>query len=281
MVKTKSLKQKNRAYWIKLFLSVAIFLTIIPIYYVIVNAFKDKNFILTSPVSLPLKTFTFDNVRSAFKSLNYPQAFMNSLINVIISCTIMIIVGSMAAYAISVVKSKELKIMYVATILVITIPFQVVMIPLVIMLKNLNLLNNYFGTSLVYVALSLPLVIFLYTGFMRSLPKELGEAAIVDGCGFSRTYLSIYMPLMKTVTGTILILRGTFVWNDLLISKITISRGRMTPLIPRLFSYASSQYNSWELMFAGTLLCAMPIIILFLFMQKTFIKGVVAGSVKG
>lgn len=281
MVKTKSLKQKNKAYWIKLFLSIAIFLTVIPIYYVLVNAFKEKNFILTSPVSLPLSTFTVANIVSAFKSLKYTEAFINSLINVLISCTMMIIIGSMAGFSISVVKSKELKIMYVVTILVITIPFQVVMIPLVILLKNINLLNNYFGTSLIYVALSLPLVIFLYTGFMRSLPKELGEAAIVDGCGFARTYLSIYMPLMKTVTGTILILRGTFVWNDLLISKITISRGKMTPLIPRLFSYASSQYNSWDLMFAGTLLCALPIIVLFLFMQKTFIKGVVAGSVKG
>jgi raffinose/stachyose/melibiose transport system permease protein len=236
---------------------------------------------LISPTSLPINTFTFKNITSAFKSLKYVEAFLNSLINVGISCTIMIIVGSMAGFSISVVRSRELKIIYVISILIITIPFQVIMIPLIILLKKINMLNNYLGTSLIYVALSLPLVIFLYTGFMRSLPKELGEAAIVDGCGFFRTFLSIYMPLMKTVTGTILILRGTFVWNDLLIAKITISRGKMTPLIPRLFSYASSQYNSWDLMFAGTLLCALPIIVLFLLMQKTFIKGVIAGSVKG
>jgi raffinose/stachyose/melibiose transport system permease protein len=116
---------------------------------------------------------------------------------------------------------------------------------------------------------------------MRSLPRELCQAAIVDGCGMGQTYLYIYMPLMKAVTGTVLILRGTSVWNDLLVPLITFTTGKNDPLIRRLYAYCSLQFNRWDLLFAGTLLCSIPILILFLALQKVFVKGITMGAVKG
>ena len=133
----------------------------------------------------------------------------------------------------------------------------------------------------VFAAVNMPFAVFLYTGFMRAIPRELCEAAIVDGCGMGKTFLYVYMPLMRVVTTTVLILRGTGAWNDLLIPLATITKEKYDPLIRRLYAFASLRFNSWDLMFAGTLLCSIPILLLFLFLQRVFIRGLLVGSIKG
>jgi len=256
-------------------------LAFIPLWYVLNNAFKNKEYIIRNPLILLPEYFTFDNIIRAFKVMHYAESLINNLIILASTCSLLIFFGSAAGYSITVSGSKLLEKYYTLVVMVITIPFQIAMVPLVSMMNKMGLMNTYLGVSLVFSAFSLPFVIFLYTGYTRSLPKELAEAATIDGCGLFGAYIHIYMPLLKTVTGTVLILRGVFVWNDLLIPIVTISKSAMTPLSLRLYSFASVRLTSWDLVFGGTLLVSLPITIIFIFLQGMFIKGIVAGSVKG
>ena len=145
----------------------------------------------------------------------------------------------------------------------------------------MRLIDNHFGIALVFAGFMLPFIIFLYTGFIKTIPKELEEVSYIDGCSLFRTYLYIYMPLLKTITGTVLILRAVPVWNNLLIPMITTTKGSMATLPLKLFSFVSSYLTNWDLVFGATFLVTLPIILIFLSMQRMFIRGAVSGSVKG
>ncbi len=147
---------------------------------------------------------------------------MNSVVVLVLSCAFLISLGSLAAFGIAMANSRFMNRVYTVLVAMITLPFQLAMVPLIFMLKGLGLMNTYWGTALVYSGWFLPFVIFLYTGFIRTIPKELEEAGRVDGCGLFRSFLSIYIPLLKSVTGTVLILRGVPIWNDLLVPIITL-----------------------------------------------------------
>jgi raffinose/stachyose/melibiose transport system permease protein len=155
------------------------------------------------------------------------------------------------------------------------------MVPAVVELKYFGLSNNLLGTSFIYVAVTLPFSVFLYTGYMRSLPKELYEAARIDGCSFFQSYLYVYMPLLKTITGTVIILQGVGFWNDFLISYVTLCSAESMPLIPRLFAFSSGRLTRYDLLFSGTFLISLPIVIIFIAFQRVFVEGITAGAVKG
>jgi raffinose/stachyose/melibiose transport system permease protein len=248
---------------------------------VVVNAFKTDMGINLEPMGFQLKYFTLENLSNAWRLLSFPKALLNSVILVVLSCGILIVSGALAGFAIALVNNRALRTIYTALVLLISVPFQVILIPVIQILSALKLMNNYFGTSFVFAAVNMPFTVFLYTGFMRAVPRELCEAAIVDGCGMGKTFLRIYMPLMRVVTSTVLILRGTGVWNDLLIPLATFTNEKYDPLIRRLYAFASLRFNRWDLLFAGTVLCSVPILLLFLFLQRVFIRGMLVGSVKG
>jgi len=254
---------------------------LVPLYYVFINAFKTEMGINLMPMGFNPKYFTLQNMTNAWRLLVFPKALLNSLILVVVSCGIIIISGALAGFSIAIVNNRLLRTIYITLVLLISVPFQVILIPIVQILSTLNLMNNYFGTSFVFAAVNMPFAVFLYTGFMRAIPRELCEAAIVDGCGMGKTFLNIYMPLMKVVTTTVLILRGTAVWNDLLIPLATITNEKYDPLVRRLYAFCSLRFNRWDLLFAGTLLCSIPILLLFLFLQRVFIRGLLVGSIKG
>jgi raffinose/stachyose/melibiose transport system permease protein len=254
---------------------------LVPLYYVLVNAFKTDMGINMVPMGFSREYFTFDSFRNVWRLLSFPKALMNSLILVVVSCAILIVSGALAGFSIAIIHNRLLRSIYTTLVLLISVPFQVILIPNIQILTALKLMNNYFGTSFLFAAINMPFTVFLYTGFMRAIPRELCEAAIVDGCGMGKTFLRIYMPLMRVVTSTVLILRGTGVWNDLLIPLATFTNEKYDPLIRRLYAFASLRFNRWDLLFAGTVLCSVPILLLFLFLQRVFIRGMLVGSVKG
>jgi raffinose/stachyose/melibiose transport system permease protein len=254
---------------------------LVPLYYVAINAFKTDLSINLAPMAFKAEYFTLENLGNAWRLLSFPKALLNSVILVALSSGIIIISGALAGFSIAIVNNRLLRIIYITLVLLISVPFQVILIPIVQILSAMKLMNSYFGTSFVFAAVNMPFAVFLYTGFMRAIPRELCEASIVDGCGMGKTFMYIYMPLMRVVTTTVLILRGTGVWNDLLIPLATITVEKYDPLIRRLYTFASLRFNSWDLLFAGTLLCSVPILLLFLFMQRVFIRGLLVGSVKG
>lgn len=254
---------------------------LLPLWYVFNNAFKKAKFISITPFTISSKSFTFQNIIDSFRLMKYPMSFINSFIIVFFSCVFLIILGSLAAYGISCVGNRFTNNIYIFFVALISVPFQIAMVPLVIMLKNIGLADSYLGICLVYSAMYLPFVIFLYTGFMRTIPKEMMESAKLDGCNAFKTYLYIYMPLLKTITGIVLIIRGTSIWNDLLIPLILINRPSMFTLQLKLYTFTQSRIGALDMVFGGTLIVCLPLVIFFLLMQKSFIKGVMAGSVKG
>ena len=256
-------------------------LVLIPVWYYLNNAFKEEQFIYQSPMLITPSQFTLQNVVRAYKLLKYPRSLLNSLIFVSMSCSILVVTSSLGAYAIALVNSKLLNSIYLAFVLMITLPFGLAMIPLVSLLRDLNMLNTYLGTSMIYVATGIPFAIFLYTGYIRTIPKDFEEAARIDGSGMFRTYLSIYFPLLKTITVTLLILRGVGIYNDLLIPLITISDVSKVPLTLRLYSFATEKIIYWELLFAGTFLVSMPMILAFIFIQRYIATDALGGALKG
>jgi raffinose/stachyose/melibiose transport system permease protein len=269
---------------VNLVMAVISLLLVFPLWYVLNNAFKVEQEILHNPLFLVPSAATLDSVVRAFTALSYPLRFMNSVIVLGLSCVFLISLGSLAAFGIAMANSRFMNRLYGVMVAMITLPFQLAMVPLIFMLKGLGLMNTYWGTALVYSGWFLPFVIFLYTGFIRTIPKELEEAGRVDGCGLLRSFLSIYLPLLKSITGTVLILRGVPIWNDLLVPMITLNRSTMSTLPLKLYSFIGQMGASmthWNLVFGGTFVVSVPILLLFLFLQRYFIRGVVAGAIKG
>jgi raffinose/stachyose/melibiose transport system permease protein len=264
--------------------TVLIFTTLVyffPLWILLNNAFKRVENIRSNPFIITIDTFTLDNIINSFKLMDYTHALMNSLIILIISCVLSVTTGSLAGFAIATVKSKMTNRLYISIVGLIALPFQLAMVPLIFIMKNLHLINNYFGTAVVYTSVALPIVIFLYVGYMRTIPKELSEAAMIDGCGMFKTYLHVYMPLLKIITSTILIIKGVYIWNDLLVPLLTITTGKMVTLPLKLYSFVSARSTRWDYLFGATMLASVPIIVLFLIMQESFIKGMTTGAIKG
>jgi raffinose/stachyose/melibiose transport system permease protein len=269
---------------VNLVMAVISLVLVFPLWYVLNNAFKVEQEILHNPLFLAPSAATLDSVVRSFSALGYPMRFMNSTIVLVLSCGFLVTLGSLAAFGIAMANSRFMNRLYGVLVAMITLPFQLAMVPLIFMLRGLGLMNTYWGTSLVYCGWFLPFVIFLYTGFIRTIPRELEEAGRVDGCGLLRSFLSIYLPLLKSVTGTVLILRGVPIWNDLLVPIITLSRSTMSTLPLKLYSFIGqfgASMTHWNLVFGGTFIVSLPILLMFLFMQRYFIRGVVAGAIKG
>ena len=257
---------------------------ITPLWYVINNAFKVEPEILRRPLLLLPSAATLDSVVRSFATMKYPVTFMNSAIVLVLSCAFLISLGSLAAFGIAMANSRALNIVYIVLVAMITLPFQLAMVPLIFLLKSLHLVNTYLGIALIYTGWFLPFIIFLYTGFIRTVPRELEEAGRVDGCGLLRSFISIYIPLLKSITGTVLILRGVPIWNDLLVPIITITRSTMSTLPLRLYSFVGTPGSSairWNLVFGSTFIVSLHILLVFLFLQRYFVRGAAAGAVKG
>lgn len=261
-------------------LTIYALLVIVPIFFAIVNSFKPSEDIQMNFFAFP-KSLYLDSYKDVVMLIKVFQGYKNNIIILLLSLVLTVVVSSLAAFAIVIVKTKFLKRIYTILVMMICVPIHAYVFQLVPLLRSMNLYNSYLGTSLIFTALSIPVSVFLYAGFMEGVPHELCEAAVVDGCGIWRTYLSIYMPLLVTVTGTVLILRGTYIWNNLLVSLVTITDPSKTMLIPRTYAFNSSTYTRWDLVLASSVLVSIPISVMYVFMQRFFIRGITAGAVKG
>ncbi|MEA5047287.1 MAG: carbohydrate ABC transporter permease [Eubacteriales bacterium] len=275
-----SLSWQNKHVGSKILLSLFTLFVLFPIILALLNSFKpiaaiQRNFLTFDP-----RTFTLEAYDKVITILRFGEGLWNNIVITLLSVVMTVVLGSLMAFAISLVNSKFLRTVYLTSILLICIPIHAIILQLVPLLKSLGLLNTYLGTSFVFTALSLPVAVFLYTGFMRTLPRELSEAAVVDGCNLWRIYTSIYMPLMKTITVTVIILRATYIWNDLLVSLVTISDATKTMLVPRMYAFNSSTSTRWDLVLASSVLVSLPVAALYLFLQKFYMRGLVSGAVK-
>lgn len=276
------MKSKKRSRIISNILMIILsIITLIPIYFLLNNAFKKKQYIYKQPMILTPESFTFDNIIKAFSLMKFPRTSLNSLMILVISCGGLILFGSMVAFVIAINKRGWTRWLYTAAIILLTVPVSCAQIPLARELSDMGLINTWLGTSLVYIAFGLPFTIFIFSGYSNSIPVEIWEAAKIDGCNLVQLYVSIYMPLVKMTTATIIIMRGSYIWNDILVPMITVSKSAFQTLPQKLCSFAGANLSRWELMFAATLIVSLPSLIIYILLQKAFVGALTAGSVKG
>lgn len=264
-----------------LLLALVALVYLLPLWYALNNAFKFAEAISVQPFWLTKHSFTFDNIARAYGQLHFKTAFFNSALILVLSLLLLVTLGSLAAYGVILPNNRAVRRLYTFFVALISVPPQITIVPLLLLLKRLDLINSFLGVAFVYAGMYLPFVIFLYAGFMRSIPKEIVESASIDGCGPLRTYIHIYMPLLKTITGIVLVIRGVSIWNDLLVPLIVLNKNAMFTLPLQLYIFSTSKVGQWDLVFGGTVLVCLPITVFFLAFQKSFVKGVMAGSLKG
>lgn len=258
-----------------------VFVFIAPFYISVVYALKSPEETMATGLAWP-KSIYWENFTEAIEVSNFTVAAKNSLIVTVCSVLLLMVVCSMAAYVVARnLKSKFYQTIYYIFLAAILLPFQVVMMPLYVQLKNTGLLNTRLGMILTISGFQLAYNVFVYVGFVRNIPIQMEEAAFIDGAGRFKTFWTIVFPLMKPIVSSTLILNALAVWNDFQISLI-IAQKEEVRTIPLTQYYFFGQYSiKLNMAFAAFVMAMIPIILLYLIMQKYIIGGVMAGAVKG
>jgi len=261
-----------------------------PFFLVIVNAAKPLTEIMVRPMSLPNNWLNiFDNVVEILgrSNVDYFRSFFNSIV---ITTTSLIAIGvfsAMAAWVLVRTKTKYSFWIFMFFLAGMVIPFQVVMLPLTRLLQNLKNItgipfkDTYHGVIMAYIGFGAPLSIFLFHGFIKSIPIDIEEAAIIDGCSKSQVFFKVVFPILRPIFVTLLVLNGMWIWNDYLLPVLVIGLGGSTKTLPLSVANLAGYYDKeWGLILTSVLMAALPILILFFFAQKHIIKGMTSGAIK-
>ncbi|RBW71322.1 carbohydrate ABC transporter permease [Bacillus taeanensis] len=253
---------------------------IVPFYILITTSLKAKGD-FSSKWAFP-DYFSLTNFTEAWEKASLGSAFINTIIITVVSAVLLIMLGSMAAYPLARRQTKLNKFVYFLFIAIMIIPPLTALVPLYKMVVNMGMMNTYDIAILNNVAAFMPLTIFLYAGFIRStIPKELEEAARIDGASTLGTFFKIVFPLLKPVTASVLIIACVFIWNDYQFAIFFLQDKEMQTITVALASFFGQNQNNLSLVAAAALMAMLPMTILFLFLQKYFIAGLSSGSVKG
>jgi raffinose/stachyose/melibiose transport system permease protein len=254
----------------------------IPFYLVITLALETTEQTYKAPLSLPWPPHV-GNFAEAWRTGGQgglPHAFLSSLIITVSSVVGLIVLGSLCAYTIARRPGRLSNVAFVAVVIGIILPSQLALIPLFVAMLHLGLVGNYLGIIVLNIGLLMPLTIFLYTGFIRTLPRDYEESARVDGAGILRIYAKIVFPLLRPVTATVAVLVGVSIWNEFFVAVIFLNGSGHETIPVALYSFAGEGATRANLLFAGIAITIAPILIFYLFAQRHLIRGFTAG-VKG
>lgn len=272
-------KQQNFSKFLIIILALALSISwLYPFFLVFINSFKTQSEILSNVVGLPGQ-ITFANYPNAFKAMNYVTGFGNSLVITVLSVLLTVVFSAMAAYVLHRRASKFSTFIYYFCGVTMLIPFQSVMIPLVNLFSQVGLLNRT-GLIIMNIGFSISLSVYLYYGTMRSISTDLDDAARVDGANRLQIFLRVILPMLKPTTVTVVILNGMKIWNDYLLPSLVVNQEGMRTLPLELYSFFGEFDTQWELALTGLILAILPVIILFIFLQKYFIEGIGEGATK-
>jgi len=263
-------------------ISVVLLINLLPLIIALSSSFRSvRN--MTNPLQL-FNELTLDSYRSAFTRMNFPHALLNSVLLTGISVVILVLFTAMAAYPIARINNRMSKFLYLFFLSGLVIPSQMVIIPVVQTMQGLHLTGSQYTPILMFITCSIPFSSFLYTGFIKSsIPLEVEESALIDGAGLFRRFWQIVFPLLLPVTVSVIITQGVWIWNDYFFNMIFITRVVESPLPLAMLGFLGDQTNptAWNVLFAACFLCALPLLVVFAFLQKFFIGGLTVGSVKG
>ena len=255
-----------------------------PFVMVVINSLKEKRDIIKSPFSwlFTIKGLSFDNFVKAFTQMDFLNAFKNSLIVTVCSTVLVTLLAAMLAYYIVRHNNKISKITFALMVASMIIPFQAIMIPLVsIYGGTLNVLNHRITLIFMHTGFSMAMSVFMFHGFIKgNIPIALEEAAYIDGCNHTQTFFKIVLPLLKPIISTMVILNSLAFWNDYLLPSLVLTDKELLTLPLSTYSFYGTYSADYGTIMAGLLLCVIPILILYVVLQKQIIGGVVSGAVK-
>lgn len=258
-------------------------LTLVPLFLVVQNSFKSRFYISGDPFALPNKeTFAaLENYISGLSAGGFFAAFGRSLLITVVSVGLIVLCTSMAAWYLMRVRTALTKGMYYLFVFSMIVPFQMVMYTMTYLVGRAKL-NTVLGMPFIYLGFGAGLSVFMLCGFIRGIPRELEEAATIDGCNPVQTFFLVVLPLLKPTAVTVAILNTMWIWNDYLLPYLVLGTEKKTvPVAIQIAmqgAYGSTDYGG---LMAMLVLAMIPIVVFYLFCQKYIIKGVVAGAVKG
>ncbi len=251
---------------------------VLPLYYLLVSTFKPQVDIVNTPLAPPIH-FTLAHYQRALANMSFFRNFGNSALITTTSVILIVIIGSMAAYSIARRRSKINKFLEMYFLLGFLIPIQTTMIPLFFIMKNLQLMNTYAGLIFLHCNGSI-FAFFMFRGFVNSIPLELEESAIIDGCSVFQTFWRIVFPLLKPITVTVVIFNTMWIWNDFILTFLFISSSKKATLILQVYNGVGLYFNDWSLMMPVLVLALAPMVVFYLLLQKHIMSGLTSGAIK-
>lgn len=251
-----------------------------PLYLVFVNSVKTVREIYLSPLGLPVE-ISWNNFGRVMEKIDFGQALKNSLFFVVFGVAGLLVICSMAAYRLARHRTRVNKFVYLLLVSSILVPFQTVMIPLIKIIASIGLYNTRIGVLLAYYGYGIPFAVFLFYGFLSSIPREIEEAALIDGGSLFQVYRCIILPLLKPICVTVAVLDVLWIYNDFLLPFLLISDNELRTLPLVMYTFFTAYERPWDLAMASLTMVLTPAIIMFVILQKQITGGIVSGAVKG
>lgn len=264
-------------------LIVLIFVAILflyPILFALQSAFKSNGDILKDPVAFP-KTLYVQNFKDLFAQSDFATAILHTVILTVVSEVLIIFVVPMAAYAIERRPSKLTKALYTYFLAGMMIPFHLYMFPLFKEMKIFHIFGTLVGPIVCYISGSVAFGTLLYCSFLKTVPYEIEEASMIDGCTTFQTFWKVTFPLLAPCNGSMVILNGLGIWNDYLMPYLALPSNKAKTITVEIASFVGQYTARWDIVFAGTVISIVPALIIFIAFQKYFVKGITAGGAKG
>lgn len=254
-------------------------LILYPLFNMVMSSFKTTKDIMQKPFALPA-SFSFDNYVFVWVDKGFGRYFFNSVLFTAISMVFVVLLGSMAAYGISRYSFRGNTLVYMFFLSGIMLPLKAAIIPLFQIVKGLRLMDTPLAVIFIFIAMGLPSTVFILSGFMKTIPKELEQAARIDGCSDLRIYSQIVMPITAPSIALVTIYNAVPIWNDFFFPMVFIQSDKLKTLPVGLSSFIGQHSTKWNLLFTGLSIAIVPMLIMYLFMSKYFIKGMTAGAIK-
>ncbi|MGO4530655.1 carbohydrate ABC transporter permease [Paenibacillus amylolyticus] len=272
--------QRLNNYLIRLLLILGSLVAMLPIYMAVVNSFKTQGEMFQSFIALPT-TLHWENYTDAFNKINLLGSSLNSAIVSILGIGGIVFCASLAGYKLSRTSGRLSNLIFFMFVASMLVPFHSIMIPLTRVAKGMGVQGSTYGLALIYIGLGVNMAIFLYHGFVKSIPRELEESAQMDGCNEFQTFFQIIFPLLLPITVTIAILDFLWIWNDFLLPLLMLTDVNKYTLILSTNMLFGEYNKEWPLILSSLVLTAIPVILIYAFFQKFIMEGIAEGAVKG
>lgn len=277
----KKKKSSTGSVIILIFLTGAAAFTLFPVYISILNSLKTQGEMMNNILALP-GSFKFGNYVDAFHKTRFLSSLVNTIIVAVVGLTGIILFAAMAGYKLSRTKSRLSGFLFGLFVMSMLIPFHSIMITLTKVSKNLMVQGSTIGLGFIYIGLGVPMAVFLYHGFVKSIPRELEEAALIDGCGEFKLFFTVIFPLLLPITATNAILNTLWMWNDFLLPLLMLTDYRdYTILLSTNMLFGQYGNNDWSAILSTLIMALIPVILLYLLLQKYIMKGIAEGAIKG